>query len=99
MDIVALLRVQRRVGQQGGHAHHAVERSTNFMAHGSQKRRFCPHRAQSFVARNIQFGRTAGYPRFQRFIGVVQGLGLLFNSGPVALELERTVVHRPRQLA
>ena len=39
LDVVALLHVERRVLQQAGGADHAVERSSNLVAHGGEKGR------------------------------------------------------------
>ena len=92
VHIVALLGVQRRVGQQRGHADHAVERGADFMAHGGQERRLGTGGAQGFVARGVQLGSAARHAVFQRVVGLVQGHGLRLDGCPVALELPGAVM-------
>ena len=98
MQVVALLGVERGFRQQRGHAHHAVERRADLVAHGGQEGRLRACGGQRLLARGLEFGGALGHPGFEGFVGQPELLRVVCDLLPVAVDLRCAVVQHVREL-
>jgi hypothetical protein len=99
LKVVALLGIQRGLGQQGTHAYHTVERRADLMAHGRQEGGLGPGRRQRLFARSAQFRCALRNAGFQCVVGLLQGQCIGSNLLAKALQQHGTVMQHLRQCA
>ena len=89
--------IQTRIGQQRGHADYTVQRRTDFMAHGGQKRSLGSGSVQRGFAGRDQLVGALRHTVFKMLVGVLQRLGFALQGRTTLLERQAAAMQSARQ--